>query len=65
LAAPAALLLASLCAPAQVQGTLRIAMTASDVPTTTGAVNAARAAKLRGRAPFRRASGKISAGGDG
>ena len=34
---PAALLLASLGAPAQAQGTLRIAMTASDVPTTTGA----------------------------
>jgi peptide/nickel transport system substrate-binding protein len=37
LAAPAALLLASLGASAQAQGTLRIAMTASDVPTTTGA----------------------------
>jgi len=37
LAAPAALLLASLGTPAQAQGTLRIAMTASDVPTTTGA----------------------------
>ena len=37
LTAPAALLLTSLGAPAQAQGTLRIAMTASDVPTTTGA----------------------------
>src|SRR5215472_7430424 len=37
LTAPAALLLASLGAAAQAQGTLRIAMTASDVPTTTGA----------------------------
>ncbi len=35
--APAALLLASLATSAQAQGTLRIAMTASDVPTTTGA----------------------------
>src|SRR5438105_859349 len=33
----AALLMASLAAPAQAGGTLRIAMTASDVPTTTGA----------------------------
>jgi len=37
LTAPAALLLASLGAAAQAQGTLRVAMTASDVPTTTGA----------------------------
>ena len=37
LAAPAALLLVSLGTSAQAQGTLRIAMTASDVPTTTGA----------------------------
>jgi hypothetical protein len=37
LAAPAVLLLASLSISAQAQGTLRIAMTASDVPTTTGA----------------------------
>jgi len=36
-AAPAVLLLALLGIPAQAQGTLRIAMTASDVPTTTGA----------------------------
>jgi ABC-type transport system substrate-binding protein len=37
LTAPAALLLLSLGTSAQAQGTLRIAMTASDVPTTTGA----------------------------
>jgi ABC-type transport system substrate-binding protein len=37
LTAPAALLLASLGTSAQGQGTLRVAMTASDVPTTTGA----------------------------
>jgi peptide/nickel transport system substrate-binding protein len=37
LAALAALALASLAGPAEAGGTLRIAMTASDVPTTTGA----------------------------
>src|SRR3954451_8863946 len=37
LTASAALVLASFCDPAQAGGTLRIAMTASDVPTTTGA----------------------------
>ena len=37
LAASAILVSAALAGPAQARGTLRIAMTASDVPTTTGA----------------------------
>ncbi len=36
---PVALLMALLCQPANAETTLRIAMTASDIPTTTGMPN--------------------------